>query len=170
MLQDVRVSENILRGTSLVVQWLRIHLPMQGTRVPSLVGELRSHVLQASRALVLQLEKPACPNKDPVQPKKKIFFLKQCGKIWGSASSGLQSMGTIGERMNWEEGKVPLNHWIEDQWYHSHPGRNSVREVEKRNKRSHTVSLIYDPVENDGKGSERSLAHHPQTAKGKDAN
>ena len=81
MLQDVRVSENILRGTSLVVQWLRIHLPMQGTRVPSLVGELRSHVLQASRALVLQLEKPACPNKDPVQPKKKIFFLKQCGKI-----------------------------------------------------------------------------------------
>ena len=27
------------RGTSLVVQWLRIHLPMQGTWVPSLVWE-----------------------------------------------------------------------------------------------------------------------------------
>ena len=26
-------------GTSLVVQWLRIHLPMQGTRVLSLVWE-----------------------------------------------------------------------------------------------------------------------------------
>ena len=26
-------------GTSLVAQWLRIHLPMQGTRVPSLVPE-----------------------------------------------------------------------------------------------------------------------------------
>ena len=26
-------------GTSLVVQWLRIHLPMQGTRVQSLVQE-----------------------------------------------------------------------------------------------------------------------------------
>ena len=26
-------------GTSLVVQWLRIHLPMQGTRVRSLIWE-----------------------------------------------------------------------------------------------------------------------------------
>ena len=31
-------------GTSLVVQWIRLHLPMQGVRVQSLVGELRSHV------------------------------------------------------------------------------------------------------------------------------
>ena len=29
-------------GTSLVVQWLRFHLPMQGVRVPS--WELRSHM------------------------------------------------------------------------------------------------------------------------------
>ena len=28
-------------GTSLVVQWLRIRLPIQGTQVQSLVGELR---------------------------------------------------------------------------------------------------------------------------------
>ena len=27
------------RGTSLVAQWLRIHLPMQGTRVRALVRE-----------------------------------------------------------------------------------------------------------------------------------
>ena len=32
-------------GTSQVVQWLTIHLPMQGRRVPSLVGDLRSHLL-----------------------------------------------------------------------------------------------------------------------------
>ena len=31
-------------GTSLVVQWLRIHLPMQGMWVRSLFGELRSHI------------------------------------------------------------------------------------------------------------------------------
>ena len=31
-------------GTSVVVQWLRICLAMQGTWVRSLVGELRSHV------------------------------------------------------------------------------------------------------------------------------
>ena len=33
------------KGTSLVVQWWRICLAMQGTRVPSLVGDLRSHTL-----------------------------------------------------------------------------------------------------------------------------
>ena len=37
------------RGTSLVVQWLRIHLPMQGTWVPSFVWELESHMLQAAK-------------------------------------------------------------------------------------------------------------------------
>ena len=32
------------RGTSLVVQWLRIHLPMPEMEVQSPVRELRSHV------------------------------------------------------------------------------------------------------------------------------
>ena len=31
-------------GSSLMVQWLRLRLPMQGVRVRSLVGELRSHM------------------------------------------------------------------------------------------------------------------------------
>ena len=31
-------------GTSLVVQWLRIHLPTQGMWVQSLVSELRLHM------------------------------------------------------------------------------------------------------------------------------
>ena len=35
-------------GTSLVVQWLRICLPMQGTQVQSQVGELRSHMPRGS--------------------------------------------------------------------------------------------------------------------------
>ena len=38
-------DQNVNRGTSLVVQWLRIHLAMQGIQVRSLVGELRSHTL-----------------------------------------------------------------------------------------------------------------------------
>ena len=38
--------ENIdLVGTSLVVQWLRVHLPMQGMWVQFLVWELRSRML-----------------------------------------------------------------------------------------------------------------------------
>ena len=35
-------------GTSLMVQWLRIHLAMQRIRVQSLVGELRSHMPQSN--------------------------------------------------------------------------------------------------------------------------
>jgi len=50
-------------GTSLVVQWLRIHLPMQETQVQSLVGELRSHILRGNQAWVPQLEKPTHCNK-----------------------------------------------------------------------------------------------------------
>ena len=33
-----------VNGTSLVVQWLSICLPVQGMQVQSLVGELRSHM------------------------------------------------------------------------------------------------------------------------------
>ena len=106
----------------------RSSIPGWGTKIPRAAGQLSPYV----------------PTKTQYS-QKKIFFFKQCGKTWGSASSGLQSMKTIGDRMNWEEGKVPLNHWIE-QWYHSHPGRNSVRQVEKRNKRSHSKPHLWSHV------------------------
>ena len=41
-------SKTVTRGTSLVVQWLRIHLAMKGTWVQPLVGEPRSHVLPSN--------------------------------------------------------------------------------------------------------------------------
>ena len=47
-----RRSLNVTVGTSLVVQWLRIHLPMQGTWVQSVVGEPTYH----------KATKPARPN------------------------------------------------------------------------------------------------------------
>ena len=67
--EEVLVIKVIL-GTSLVVRWLRIHLPMQGTRVRSLVGELRSHMHGATKPLrcrtrVLQLQSPCAATKDP---------------------------------------------------------------------------------------------------------
>ena len=56
-------------GTSLVVQWLRIHLPMQRTWIQYLVRELRSHMMQGNQvhipqqeALVPQQEKPVYHN------------------------------------------------------------------------------------------------------------
>ena len=33
----------------LVVQWLRVHLPMQGVQVQSLLGELKSHMPQGPK-------------------------------------------------------------------------------------------------------------------------
>ena len=36
--------KNRYRGTSLLVQWLRLHLPMQGVQVQSLARELGSHM------------------------------------------------------------------------------------------------------------------------------
>ena len=61
-------------------------LPMQRAQVRSLVGELRSHMLQLSpsglttepthyKAHTPQLDKPICCNEDPEPPKQKFFFL-----------------------------------------------------------------------------------------------
>ena len=43
---------------SLVVQWLRIHFPMQGKWVPSMVGELRSHMVVGQLSLHVTLMEP----------------------------------------------------------------------------------------------------------------
>ena len=78
-------------GTSLVVQWLRIHLPMQVTQVPFLVWEdsmccratkpmypraMRSHrnekpkhCNQREAPAHRNLRKPTCSHEDPVQSK-----------------------------------------------------------------------------------------------------
>ena len=48
--QNLNVK-NLMTGTFLVAQWLRICLPMQGTWVESLVQELRYHMLGASKPM-----------------------------------------------------------------------------------------------------------------------
>ena len=63
-------------GMSLVVQWIRICLPMQGAHVQSLFRELGSHVLQGNQVLAPQLEKAQSPRAtmktQHSQKKKKI--------------------------------------------------------------------------------------------------
>ena len=39
------IFQNYSSGTSLVVWWLKTHLPLPGTRVQTLVVELRPHIL-----------------------------------------------------------------------------------------------------------------------------
>ena len=52
-------------GTSLLVQWLRIHAPS--------VGGLGLIPCQGTRSHLQQLEKPLRCNEDPGQPKYKFF-------------------------------------------------------------------------------------------------
>ena len=40
-------KKQVLHGTSLVVQWLRLMFPMQVARVLSLVGEIKFHMLHS---------------------------------------------------------------------------------------------------------------------------
>ena len=57
-INDIQYSTMFLKsisGAALVVRWLRIHLPMPRTQVPSLVRELRSHLPQGNYASKVQL-------------------------------------------------------------------------------------------------------------------
>ena len=54
-----------------MVQWIRVHLPMQGAHVQSLFRELGSHVLQGNQVLAPQLEKAQAPQRRPSTAKKK---------------------------------------------------------------------------------------------------
>ena len=69
-----RVFKLSYPGTSLVVQWLRICLAMQGTRVQSLVGELRSHMLSNKEAPASQLLSPCTTAKSQCSQKEKNLF------------------------------------------------------------------------------------------------
>ena len=57
-------NKSKLAGTSQVVQWLRIHLAMQGMLVGSLVGELRSKTTEPGSLCDLATE-PACHREHP---------------------------------------------------------------------------------------------------------
>ena len=64
-------------GITLLVQWLRIHLQMQGTRVSSPVRELRSHV---------QLSPHTATQTQHSQKKKIVHILKKNKKTQGEDS------------------------------------------------------------------------------------
>ena len=58
--------QKLKAGTSLVVQWLKLQLPMQGAWVQSLARELRSHMLEFSS--VAQSYLTLCDPKDCSMP------------------------------------------------------------------------------------------------------
>ena len=46
---DTSSSKFLSRGSSLMVKWLLVHLPMQGVWVLSLAGQLKSHMPQGQK-------------------------------------------------------------------------------------------------------------------------
>ena len=74
--------EKTLLGTSLMIQWLRICLPMQGTWVWSLVRELRSHMPQGNKACVQQPRSLQAATRDihMLQMKTQLSQKERKGK------------------------------------------------------------------------------------------
>ena len=63
-------------GTSLVVQWLRLHAPDARGPGPILSQGTRSHMLQLKILHAsTKIEDPVCHNSEPVQPNK--YFKKK---------------------------------------------------------------------------------------------
>ena len=63
-------KKNCLIGTSLVAQWLRIHLPMQGTQVQALVRE--DHTCRrATKARAPQLLSPRATTNEACVPRAR---------------------------------------------------------------------------------------------------
>ena len=76
-------QKSIVFGTSLAVHWLKQHLPMEGMRVWSLVGELRSHIPRGPKNQNIK-QKQYCNKFDkvfkngPQKNLKKIYSFPLC--------------------------------------------------------------------------------------------
>ena len=75
-------QKSIVFGTSLAVHWLKHHLPMEGMRVWSLVGELRSHIPRGPKNQNIK-QKQYCNKfdkgfKNGPQKLKKKYSLPLC--------------------------------------------------------------------------------------------
>lgn len=58
-------------GISFIVQWLRIHLSMQGMQIQSLVGKRDPICYRATKPKRCNQRKSGCCSKAPVQTKKR---------------------------------------------------------------------------------------------------
>ena len=61
-----------LEETSLVGQWMRIHLPMQGD-MGLIPGPVRSHMLQSNSVRVLQLLSPCAATTEARAPRTVLY-------------------------------------------------------------------------------------------------
>ena len=77
--------------TSPLVQRLRIHLPMEGAQVQSLIGELRSQKPRGNTAWVPQLLSSLTPQRRPDAASECInIFKEELGKLISELEVGLE--------------------------------------------------------------------------------
>ena len=85
-------DEEVTEKDFLVVQWLRIRLPMQETWVLSLVRERRSH-MPGQLSPCAATRGPTRRKGDPVQPKNKVGVRNQWWDFSGRANYPDSSQG-----------------------------------------------------------------------------
>ena len=122
-------QEKRVKGTSLVIQWLRIHLPMQGTWVQSLVGELKPPHATGQLSLHATVKSPAHkPQRRPCaakikkreresqeQNQGKCLHLgykqeetkpaKEMGTVWGKTGRAVWHYAS-GSKEEWRQGSA----------------------------------------------------------------
>ena len=97
-------------GTSLVVQWLRLHIPSTGGLGSVLFRELDPHATTKSSHTATKSEDATYCNSDPTQPNK--YFLNnnkvhnsvvfsRSTKLWKHSSEVDQSCPTLCNPMDW---------------------------------------------------------------------
>ena len=59
-------------GTSLVVQWIRLHAQGTINKIPHIPTKPTLQLLNPHALEACTTEKPTCSNEDPVQPKQII--------------------------------------------------------------------------------------------------
>ena len=74
-------SSKKITGISLVVQWLRIHLAMQGTQVQSLVGELRSHMPWSNSAHMPSLSSPHTTTRESAHHSERLCMMQPSSHV-----------------------------------------------------------------------------------------
>ena len=114
-------------GTCLVIQWLRLHLPIHGVWVWSLVGELTSHLphgpktenikqVQYCNKLNKDFKKMARIKKKNLKKKKSSHSLRRC-YLWSDLGAW-DLPWAIRARCPWVTGET---WWLEQMEMHEEP-------------------------------------------------